>query len=107
MPAVRAQVASVVAEINRVMSPYLDQSELSCFQPHRYGGLAESVRAPLAKVAADALRDIPVCPGGAFDPTIGPLVNRFGFGPIQRSAGAARKMCRFQGEADCETSPPA
>jgi thiamine biosynthesis lipoprotein len=78
--AVRKLVTSVVAEINQAMSPYLVQSELSAFNR------AETVdwqgcSTPLADVADHALE---MCrfTDGAFDPTIGPLVNRFGFGPI-------------------------
>jgi thiamine biosynthesis lipoprotein len=78
--AVRELVASVVAEINQAMSPYLEQSELSVF--NRTGTADWQVcSAPLAKVAGHAL-EMSRFTRGAFDPTIGPLVNRFGFGPI-------------------------
>jgi len=78
--AVRTLVASVVAEINQAMSPYLAQSELSVF--NRTDTLDwQSCSAPLATVAEHAL-EMSRFTQGAFDPTIGPLVNRFGFGPI-------------------------
>lgn len=77
---VRKLVASVVAEINQAMSPYLEQSELSVF--NRTGTTDWQVcSAPLATVADHAL-EMSRLTDGAFDPTIGPLVNRFGFGPI-------------------------
>lgn len=78
--AVREMVASVVAEVNQAMSPYLAQSELSVF--NRADTLEwQHCSAPLALVAEHAL-EMSRFTGGAFDPTIGPVVNRFGFGPI-------------------------
>jgi len=77
---VRKLVASIVTEINQAMSPYIDQSELSVF--NRTGTLDwQSCSAPLADVTDHAL-EMSRFTQGAFDPTIGPLVNRFGFGPI-------------------------
>jgi len=78
--AVRRLVASVVAEINQAMSPYMAQSEVSVFnRSHSADWQACSV--PLALVADQAL-EMSRFTEGAFDPTVGPLVNRFGFGPI-------------------------
>lgn len=77
---VRKLVASVVAEINQAMSPYLVQSELSAFNRTETVDW-QGCSAPLAKVADHAL-EMSRFTDGAFDPTIGPLVNRFGFGPI-------------------------
>lgn len=84
--AVRKLVASVVAEINQAMSPYLGQSELSVFnrsETLEWQGCSE----PLATVAGHAL-EMSGLTQGAFDPTIGPVVNRYGFGPIK--GGRAR-----------------
>ncbi|WP_417417887.1 FAD:protein FMN transferase [Hoeflea sp.] len=78
--AVRRLVGSVVAEINQAMSPYLAQSELSVFNRADTADW-QRCSAPLAKVADHAL-EMSGFTDGAFDPTIGPLVNRFGFGPI-------------------------
>lgn len=78
--AVRKLVASIVTEINQAMSPYLEQSELSIF--NRADTLDwQCCTAPLALVADQAL-EMSRFTEGAFDPTIGPVVNRFGFGPI-------------------------
>lgn len=78
--AVRKLVASIVTEINQAMSPYLAQSELSVF--NRTETLDwQSCSAPLVLVAEHAL-EMSRFTGGAFDPTVGPVVNRFGFGPI-------------------------
>jgi len=78
--AVRELVASIVTDINQAMSPYLARSELSVF--NRAVTLDwQRCSAPLAEVSRQALE---MCrfTQGAFDPTIGPVVNRFGFGPI-------------------------
>jgi hypothetical protein len=77
---VRKLVAAVVAEINQAMSPYLEQSELSVFNRTETVDW-QNCSTPLADVAGHAL-EISRQTEGAFDPTIGPLVNRFGFGPI-------------------------
>ena len=78
--AVRKLVAAVVAEINQAMSPYQHQSELSVFNRADTADW-QSCSTPLADVAGHAL-EMSRFTDGAFDPTIGPLVNRFGFGPI-------------------------
>jgi thiamine biosynthesis lipoprotein len=44
--------------------------------------------------------------GGAFDPTIGPLVNRFGFGPIHGERGHPADLS-VSGRTDCESDCPA
>jgi thiamine biosynthesis lipoprotein len=78
--AVRKLVAAVVNEINQAMSPYLAQSEISLFNRVDTADW-QSCSTPLATVADHAL-EMTRFTEGAFDPTIGPLVNRFGFGPI-------------------------
>ncbi|MGJ8571523.1 MAG: FAD:protein FMN transferase [Hoeflea sp.] len=84
--AVRKLVAEVVRDINQAMSPYLAQSELSVF--NRTDTLDwHSCSASLAQVSMQALK-MSRYTGGAFDPTVGPVVNRFGFGPIR--GGRAR-----------------
>jgi thiamine biosynthesis lipoprotein len=82
---VRAQVTKIVAETDRAMSPYLAQSELSRFNRSNSGDWQRCSR-HLAVVASEALR-ISHATGGAFDPTVGPLVGRLGFGPISGARG--------------------
>ena len=87
---VRKLVASVVAEINQAMSPYLAESELSVF--NRADTLDwQSCTAPLALVADQAL-GMSRFTDGAFDPTVGPVVNRFGFGPIHGTQSRPEKL---------------
>ncbi|MCY0096666.1 FAD:protein FMN transferase [Hoeflea ulvae] len=100
--AVRQLVASVVAEINQAMSPYLAQSELAVF--NRTDTLDwQNCSAPLATVAEHALQ-MSQFTQGAFDPTIGPLVNRFGFGPIHGAQARPEDLSVSAG-ALCKAAP--
>ncbi|MEH6726919.1 MAG: FAD:protein FMN transferase, partial [Hyphomicrobiales bacterium] len=81
----RSVVDAVVGEITNKMSPYRADSELSRFnasQSSDWQNLSEAS----CFVAAEALR-IAALSGGAFDPTVGPIVARFGFGPIHGAMG--------------------
>lgn len=75
---VEAAVTEVVASVNRSMSTYHPDSELSRF--NRLGAGTTTVSKALAEVLAEAQR-LHALTGGAFDPTVGPLVNAWGFGP--------------------------
>lgn len=77
---VRAAIEAVVARIDASMSPYRPDSEISRFNRLEGGELAASPA--LCEVAGEALR-LAQLSGGAFDPTVGPLVHRYGFGPIE------------------------
>ncbi|PWR04569.1 FAD:protein FMN transferase [Meridianimarinicoccus roseus] len=79
-PALVALFAGIDAEL----SPYRPDSALSRFNASPAGGQAG---AELLRVARAALR-IARLSGGAFDPTVGPLVARWGFGPISGRASA-------------------
>lgn len=72
-------VDGALSAVNREMSTYIDGSELMRFNR---GPVGESVSASehLAEVVALSL-DIHRRSGGAFDITVGPLVNLWGFGP--------------------------
>jgi len=76
----RADLALV--ELNQQMSTYIPDSEISRF--NALPGASElEVSDALAFVVAESLR-ISQDSGGAFDPTVGPLVNLWGFGPDGR-----------------------
>lgn len=83
---VEALVEAVVAETDMSMSPYLPESELSRFNRSTSDDWQGCSR-DLAVVTSEALR-ISRVTGGAFDPTVGPLVGRLGFGPISGMRGA-------------------
>lgn len=81
----RPMVEAVIAEVDRQMSPYKASSDLSAFNAARGVNWQPMPRA-FCHVAGQALR-IAQLTDGAFDPTVGPIVSRFGFGPIKGGAG--------------------
>jgi len=74
-----AAVADELAEVNARMSTYLDDSELSRFNRHASTEPFE-LSIPTLEVMAKAI-EVSRLSGGAFDVTVGPLVNAWGFGP--------------------------
>ncbi|MDO5528129.1 MAG: FAD:protein FMN transferase [Paracoccus sp. (in: a-proteobacteria)] len=75
-----ARIASVLDEVDRQMSPWRPDSEVT--RLNRAGAGAFRAGDELAALAAQALQ-LAGASGGRFDPTVGPLVARFGFGPIK------------------------
>ena len=74
-----ADIRETLTDINARMSTYLSDSEVSQF--NRYEGVEWfPVSAQTAKVVA-AAQAISAATRGAFDITVGPLVNLWGFGP--------------------------
>ncbi|QDT69034.1 Thiamine biosynthesis lipoprotein ApbE precursor [Planctomycetes bacterium MalM25] len=71
-----------LALLNKRMSTYDPKSELSRFNASDSTGWFE-VSAETASVVASAL-DLAGSTEGAYDPTVGPLVNLWGFGPGKR-----------------------
>lgn len=86
-----APLAAIVAEVDRAFSPYRADSALSAF--NRADTTDWLPAAPdVISVLAQGLA-ISVTSAGAFDPTVGPLVNRYGFGPIHaESWGGADRL---------------
>ncbi|MCH8530471.1 MAG: FAD:protein FMN transferase [Saccharospirillum sp.] len=97
------EIRSALNRINDSMSTYLPRSELSRFNDAPVG---EWVRLSddFYHVLAMAM-DVAETSNGAFDPTIGPLVDLWGFGPIPRTDSkpsdeeieAARRQVGYQG----------
>jgi thiamine biosynthesis lipoprotein len=79
---VQKAVDSRLQAINRLMSTYDPESELSKFNKYR-GKDWFPVSRDTAKVVQFAL-EVARKTNGAFDPTIGPVVNLWGFGPEGR-----------------------
>lgn len=78
----RTDIEVLLATINQQMSTYIDDSDISRFN-QADAGTWHDVPPDFARVLEAALvlsRDS----GGAFDPTVGPLVNLWGFGPTGR-----------------------
>lgn len=79
---VRQGIARVLSEVDRRMSTYLEDSEVSRFNRSRSTQWFPVSR-ELAAVVSAAL-EISEKTGGAYDITVGPLVNLWGFGPEGR-----------------------
>lgn len=77
--ALAGELAKVLARVDVAMSPFRADSEISRFNLAATGW--HGVGADFAIVTVEALR-IAALTGGAFDPSVGPDVRRYGFGPI-------------------------
>jgi len=82
MAEIRSEATALLAEINRQMSTYIPDSELSLLN-RAEPGQPHEVPAELMFVLQEAQR-ISDWTEGAFDVTVGPLVNLWGFGPDGR-----------------------
>ncbi|MDJ0826689.1 MAG: FAD:protein FMN transferase [Rhodobacter sp.] len=74
-------VDAIVAETDAAMSPYRAKSELT-----RINRNSSTDWLPLSRGLNQVLRGavaVATASGGAFDPTVGPIVGRYGFGPIR------------------------
>lgn len=78
--ALRAEAQALLGRVDRQMSPYRADSDLTRFNTAGAGACAAP--ADLLHVARAAL-DLAAASDGSFDPTVGPLVARWGFGPIE------------------------
>ncbi len=85
--ALRAVVQSSLDAVDRRMSTWRPDSELSRLNAFT-GTTAVPLHPELAEVLGLAL-EIGQASGGAFDPTVGPLVRAWGFGPGATSRGVA------------------
>lgn len=86
LPGFHRVVQGIIAEIDMQMSPYIAQSDISKFNTARTTEWQQMPHA-LCTVAGEAL-EVAGMTGGHFDPTVGPLVSRLGFGPITGGAGS-------------------
>lgn len=91
----RMGIGAVLAGVERRMSPYLPDSEISKFNLSRDTG-PFALSPPTRAVVGAALR-IARLTDGAFDPTLGPAVARFGFGPIAGERGTPGGLVQFDG----------
>lgn len=78
---VQAMVEAIIVDVDSTMSPYKKSSDLSRFNKAAAMGWQAMPQAVCA-VTKSAL-NIAHQTNGAFDPTVGPTVKRYGFGPIE------------------------
>ena len=74
------RIQEQLSELNRQMSTYIESSEISCLNK-----LEEGVSLSISPWFAHVLKyslDLAKKSAGVFDPTLGPLVNLWGFGPL-------------------------
>ena len=87
---IERRISEIVASVNGIFSPYDSRSELSAFNALRTNDWTP-VSTPFRTVLDAALR-LAATSAGAFDPTVGPIVGRFGFGPIQGAGDAVYRQ---------------
>ncbi|MEE4250087.1 MAG: FAD:protein FMN transferase [Alcanivoracaceae bacterium] len=79
LPQLQTDIELLLASINRQMSTYQPESDISRFN-QAPAGTWQVLPADFWRVASYSL-SLAEETGGAFDPTVGPLVNLWGFGP--------------------------
>lgn len=77
---INAAIGDIVTMIDSALSPFRPDSEISRFNQSATTEWM-TLGKDTARVVQEGLR-IATLTGGAFDPTVGPIVGRFGFGPI-------------------------
>ena len=80
LEALRAPIADMLAFVDRQMSPWRADSDVTRFNSAPAGTM--KMPGELTHVTAAALA-LAGASNGEFDPTVGPLVSRWGFGPIE------------------------
>lgn len=98
-----AAIDAVISAVDATMSPYRPGSHLSRFNLIQSADWLE-----LPHAVADTLREglrIAALSHGAFDPTVGPLVHRFGFGPIRGGASGGYDGIELRGAAARKSDP--
>ncbi len=76
--AIQSAIDQVLDEVNRSLSTYEPHSEISRFNAN--ATTDPVVVSPTLRAVAAIARDVSVATGGAFDITVGPLVQAWGFG---------------------------
>lgn len=77
--ALKIELDKALVNINQAMSTYIDDSELSSFNRSETNQWYSA--SPMLLDVLQAARGVFVLSEGSFDPSIGPLVNLWGFGP--------------------------
>jgi thiamine biosynthesis lipoprotein len=75
----QAEIDALLARLNQAMSHYIPDSEISRF--NRMDSTETVAVSQDFRLVLEAALDIHCRSGGAFDPTLGPLIDLWGFGP--------------------------
>lgn len=94
----RHRLAALLEEIDLAFSPWRADSTIARFNAGGEGRFA--VDPEIIAVTRAALR-IAEASGGRFDPTVGPLVARWGFGPIHEGETPSGGWQAIRAEDDC------
>jgi len=91
--AARRAIERVASRVDALLSPYRVGSELS-----RFNRATESMRlSPETALVTKVALAVADQTGGAFDPTVGPIVARYGFGPISGDASGSYRALTLDG----------
>lgn len=89
IPVIRKEVAKALLDVNQAMSTYIADSELSQF--NQLPAKSEFIISEALFFVLSLAQSISFKTDGAFDVTVGPLVNLWGFGPDGRVIKAPAK----------------
>ncbi|RFC64726.1 FAD:protein FMN transferase [Mesorhizobium denitrificans] len=93
----RARLAALLEDVDLSFSPWRADSTIARFNAGGEGRFAAG--AEIVEVTRAALR-IAEASGGRFDPTVGPLVARWGFGPIRKGETPPDGWRQIRAEGD-------
>lgn len=99
----RPLVEVAIAKVDARMSPWRRDSAIARFNRAQSTDWLQ-VDGDTAAVASAALR-LRAESGGAFDPTVGPIVGRWGFGPISASMPPSGSTLSIRDNALCKAHP--
>lgn len=99
---VTTDIESLLKKVNQQMSTWIEDSEISRFNRYKESQWFE-VSSDTVLVIAEALR-VSKESGGAFDITVGPLINLWGFGPdgTVKQIPGEEQIKKVMGEIGCE-----
>lgn len=101
--AVRTALYKIVASVDRAMSPFRPESELSRFNDADTTDW-QPLSPEICTVVGEGLR-IAALTENAFNPTVGPLVGRYGFGPIRAGLPGAPDEITIRADAVRKARP--